>query len=86
MALALAILSFFTVLIPIVVGRYVDTAPARRRETIDALLVKGDPVDVALELSRLHDEASRSPGQPSTDLRSGRAEAVPEIYDRGWLP
>lgn len=86
MALTLAVLSFLTVLIPILVGRYVEKAPERRREKIDEVLVKGAPVDVAAELSRLYDEAYDPAGQSADAVPGGGTAAVPAVHHDGWLP
>jgi hypothetical protein len=76
MAIATAILSLLAVLVPALIGYRVDTAPKRRRETIDDTLLHGSPLDVGAALSELYDDASGPASYPNPVLPGDRPSPV----------
>lgn len=83
-----SVLAIIVVLLPAVLAARAESKPVRKREAIDAILVKGSDTDVALELSRMFDDAGgpvKRPGAPLPDEGlDGSVSGAPD--QRGLSP
>lgn len=76
MTLVEPLLTLLVLLIPWIIKWVDEHKPIHEREKFDALLVTGDPLDVAAELSELYDKTYDSAGQSDADLHRGESKTL----------